>query len=304
MLSLMKYLAALALPLLCVTAAQMQEEGDSLLSATDYANFPYLAPDLHYEYGDDPQQFAELYLPASPSPHPVIALVHGGCYFETYDLKPVSSIARALADAGFAVWNIEYRRAVNGGEYPNMFLDVGAAVDALPMIADEHDLDLSGLIAIGHSAGGHLALWLAGRGQLDETSALYRAEPLDVAGVVALAPLADIAAALEQGMCGPALPFVMGGGQPTFAEHIRDGSPRALLPLDARQVIIVGDQDGMILPNVHRYLEAAEEAGDEPALILLEGAGHYEIVAVDAPEWQSVLESIFALHAAIRDQRA
>ena len=274
----------------------------TLLTAEDYLQFPILAGDHRYAYGDGPQQFGELFLPASPPPHPAIVLVHGGGYQEKYDLKPVGTIARALANEGFAVWNIEYRRAGNGGEYPNMFLDVGAAADFLHKIADEYGLDLSGVISVGHSAGGHLALWLAGRHRISESSPLNCKDALPIAGVVALAPLADVAFAFETDSGGDALPIVMGRDQPTFAAHLRDTSPREMLPLGRPQIHIVGDQDDLILPNLRHYLEAAKATADEPELILLEGAGHFEIVAVDAPEWQVVLDAILGLRSAIQAQ--
>ena len=128
----------------------------------------------------------------------------------------MGTVSRALADAGFAVWNIEYRRAGNGGDYPNMFLDVGAAADHLLQIADEHNLDLSGVITIGHSAGGHLALWLAGRHRLTASSPLYSTDPLPIAGVVALAALSDVAFAFERDMGGDPLSLVMGREQATY----------------------------------------------------------------------------------------
>lgn len=274
----------------------------TLLTAEDYLRFPILAADCRYAYGDGPQQFGELFLPASPPPRPVVALVHGGGYQEKYDLQPVSAIARALANEGFAVWNIEYRRAGNGGEYPNMFLDVGAAADFLHQIADEHGLDLSAVISIGHSAGGHLALWLAGRHRIAEASPLFSKSALPIAGVAALAPLADVAFAFDTDSGGDALSVVMGREQPSFDAHLRDGSPRELLPLGVPQIHIVGDQDEIILTNVRHYLEAAEAAGDEPELILLEGAGHFEIVAVDAPEWKVARAAILNLRSAIQSK--
>ena len=143
------------------------------LTPDDYQRFPTVAPDHRYAYGSHPQQFAELTLPPTAPPHPVVILVHGGCYRAMYDLRPLGALAADLADAGFAVWNIEYRRYGNGGEFPRMFLDVATAADHLRLIASEHHLDLERVIAMGHSAGGHLALWLAGRPKIPPESPLY-----------------------------------------------------------------------------------------------------------------------------------
>ena len=262
------------------------------LTAEDYTCFPYLAPDHRYAYGAHPQQFGELYLPATSPPHPVIVLVHGGCYRAMYDLKPISSVAQALADDGFAVWNIEYRRAGNGGDYPNMFLDVAKAADFLWQIAEEHSLNLSYTLAVGHSAGGHLALWLAGRTQLPVSSALFLDDALPVCAVLALAPVADIAFALEQRLCGSALPQVMGGTATDAESHFREGSPSELLPLDLPQTHIVGSEDVSILANVERYLAAAKGSGDVAELIVIPQVGHFEIVAVETPAWQRVRGAI------------
>ena len=234
----------------------------------------------------------ELYLPPTSPPHSVIVLVHGGCYRAMYDLKPISSVAQALADDGFAVWNIEYRRAGNGGDYPNMFLDVAKATDFLSQIAEEHSLNLSCTLAVGHSAGGHLALWLAGRPQLPVSSALFLDDALPVCAVLALAPVADIAFALEQRLCGSALPQVMGGTATDAESHFRERSPSELLPLDLPQTHIVGSEDVSILANVERYLAAAKGSGDVAELIVIPQVGHFEIVAVETPAWQRVREAI------------
>ena len=114
-------------------------------------------------------------------------LVHGGSWREAYSAKPLGGICRALTGAGFAVWNIEYRRTGNGGGYPQTLLDVAQAADLLRSAVAEHALDLSRVVTMGHSAGGQLALWLAARPRVPESSPVYTANPLDVRGVVCLA---------------------------------------------------------------------------------------------------------------------
>lgn len=271
----------------------------SLLTESDYTRLPYAPPDHRYEYGSDTQQFAELYLPDRSPPHPVIVLVHGGGYRDAYNLRPISSVARSLANEGFAVWSIEYRRAGNGGDFPNMFLDASAATDYLREIAEERKLDISQVVSVGHSAGGHLALWLAGRQRLAETSALYRADPLPIAGVVGLAPIADVAHALDHGMSEPALSIVTGSREPHAQANVKDASPTEMLPLDIPQIHLVGTEDNLIRANLESYVTAATSAGDDVELILLDGAGHFEIVAVDAPEWQAVVNAIQRLWTTI-----
>ena len=265
------------------------------LTPNDYQRFPTVAPDHRYGYGSHPQQFAELTLPPTAPPHPVVILVHGGCYREIYDLRPLGALAADLADAGFAVWNIEYRRYGNGGRFPRMFLDVAKAVDHLRLIANEHHLDLERVIAMGHSAGGHLALWLAGRPKIPPESPLYNEDPLPIRAVLALAPLADIKRAVEAGLCSDALPSVMGGDPITAADNFHAGSPRELLPLDVQQTIIVGADDIDILENARAYCETAKSLGDVVSLLELPRAGHFEVVAIGSPPWQVVREALLKL---------
>ncbi|MCY3832226.1 MAG: alpha/beta hydrolase [Chloroflexi bacterium] len=260
----------------------------ALLTAEDYQRFPTVTPDHTYAYGAHSQQFGELTLPRAAPPHPLIVLIHGGGYRELYDLKPLGSVVAALADRGFAVWNIEYRRFGNGGDYPQMFLDVSAAADYLPQLAARHELDLSRVISMGHSAGGHLALWLAGRHKIETTSPLFVAEPLAVHGALALAPLADVSHGSESELSSDALLAVMGGTATSAPPAYGNGCPRQLLPLGARQQIIVGSEDKAMLANAQRYADVATSAGDEVDLQVIEGVGHFEIVAVDTDAWAEV----------------
>ena len=267
----------------------------SLLTADDYQRFPTVAPDHRYAYGAHPQQFGELTLPDTMPPHPVIALIHGGGYREIYDLRPLGSLVTALAAAGFAVWNIEYRRFGNGGEYPTMFRDIGAASDYLPQMAKAQRLDLTRVISMGHSAGGHLALWLAGRRNIEAESQLYVDSPLTIHAVIALAPLADVQGGAESELSNDALLAVMGGSPKEAPASYRNGCPAALLPLRVPQVIVVGSEDKSMLVNAKRYAQAAKASGDEIQLIELPGAGHFEIVAVDSKEWHDVRQALIQL---------
>lgn len=260
----------------------------ALLTADDYQRFPPAAPDYRYAYGPGAQQFGELTLPSAPPPHPVIILIHGGGYREIYNLRPLGTVATALAEAGFAVWNIEYRRYGNGGDYPQMFLDVAAAADHLPAIAAERQLDLNRVMTMGHSAGGHLALWLAGRRNIEPASPLFVSEPLAVHGAVALAPLADVTHGSRSELSSDALLAVMGGGPSQMPSAYRNGCPAQLLPLGVPHVIIVGSEDGSMLANAERYIAAARQAKDDAQLIALPGAGHFEIVAAETAEWAEV----------------
>ncbi|MCY4071669.1 MAG: alpha/beta hydrolase [Chloroflexi bacterium] len=282
----------------------MNETETTLLTAEDYIQFPVVEPDHRYSYGKNSQQFGELYLPASDplSCLPVIILIHGGGYRAMYDLKPMGSVARALADDGFAVWNIEYCRAGNGGDFPHMFLDVGTAADHLRRLADRHSLDLDSVLSVGHSAGGHLALWLAGRHRVPPSSPLYATDSLPIGGVVALAPIADIRFAVEKELSSDALLLVMGGGPEVAPANYDAGSPSDLLPLGRPQAHIVGTEDVAIMNNVKVYLAAARSVGDKAQLIEAPRVGHFEIVSTGAPAFRTVRETICDMHAMIKTE--
>lgn len=266
-----------------------------LISAEDYTQFPNVQPDFTYFYGDDPQQFGDLYLPEGDSVSSVIVLVHGGCWREQYSLKPMGNLCKALTQSGLAVWSIEYRRAGNGGNYPNTFLDVASAVDYLPQIADKHSLNLDNVYTVGHSAGGQLAVWLAGRHKIPTSSVLHRSNPLSVKGVVALAGIVDLIHAMENDMCKGALSVIMGGDAQSVPDHYDVASPRALLPIGVPQTHIVGEHDTEILANVKPYIQSAQQAGDTVDLIIAPNAGHFEIVTTSSDTWQLVLDAILAM---------
>src|ERR1700724_95725 len=122
---------------------------------------------IRLKYGDESVQFGDLYVPADEESHPVVILIHGGFWRAAYDLSLMTKLAQDLAARGIAAWNIEYRRVGNsGGGWPGTFLDVAGATDYVMTIAATYRLDLQQVVAVGHSAGGHLALWLAARGKL------------------------------------------------------------------------------------------------------------------------------------------
>src|SRR5687768_8091238 len=144
---------------------ERQASPDGLMAWPDLLGRPRPAPTTTIAYGDDPLQVVDLWLPESAGPHPVVLMVHGGCWqTDIADRTLMNWIADDLRRRDIAVWNIEYRGVDRpGGGYPGTFLDAAAAADALRDHAARHNLDLSRVVSVGHSAGGHLALWLAAR---------------------------------------------------------------------------------------------------------------------------------------------
>ena len=151
-------------------------------------HWPIPQPSATIHYGADPLQVADAWIPAGNGPHPTVLMVHGGCWqTDIADRTIMNWIADDLRRRGIAVWNIDYRGVDRpGGGYPGTFLDVAAAADALRAHAAQYHLDLARVVAIGHSAGGHLALWLAARARVPAESPLRTANPLPIAEVVSL----------------------------------------------------------------------------------------------------------------------
>jgi acetyl esterase/lipase len=248
-------------------------------------------------YGSDPFQFGDLRLPAGSGPHPVAVVIHGGFWRFQFDLQHIARLAMALTAAGWATWNIEYRRLGNpGGGWPGTFQDVAAAADYLRQLAVDNALDLDRVLAVGHSAGGHLALWLAARSRIPKDSPLHASQPLPLRAVVALAGVADLRRAWELALSNKVVESLLGGSPAEVPERYASGSPVELLPLGVRQVLIHGTKDNIVPFEISQtYHRTAMAQGDEATLIPLDGAGHFEVVAPETAEGRKVSEALSAL---------
>lgn len=250
-------------------------------------------------YGTDPSQFGELRLPsgAPDGDWPVVCVVHGGYYRARYDLAHISHLAAALTEDGIATWSIEYRRLGQlGGGWPGTFVDVGAALDALRALASPYALDLEHVVTLGHSAGGQLALWLASRSKLGMGTEVSTAEPLAVAGVVALAPVADLAQASALRLSDGVVDQLMGGPPELVAERYALTSPMDRLPLDVPQMVVHGTADTDVpLDMSERYVSAARVAGDRVEFFKLSGVDHFDPIDPRAPAFAATREAVLRL---------
>ena len=259
---------------------------------------PARAADYRLPYGTHPGQFGDLRLPSGDGPHPVVVLVHGGCWKAQYaSLRDLAAMAEALKDAGIATWNIEYRRlGETGGGWPGTYLDTASAIDHLRLLAPRYGLDLTKVVLLGHSAGGHLAHWAATRHRLAPASPVYRADPLPVRGVINLAGRMDMTTGIAEyeTLCRDRVVQNLLGGDPqTVPERYRDASPSAHLPLGVPQVLIWGEHEDFVpAPLVRSYAAAARQAGDDVELIVIPGAGHFETASPQSAAWPVVLRSI------------
>jgi acetyl esterase/lipase len=220
-----------------------------LLKPLEVNAIPAAPPDHTLSYGNDANQFGQLFLPQGRGPFPVAVVIHGGCWKKFADLKNTLPMSDALRKVGVATWNIEYRRVDNeGGGWPGTYRDIGAAIDYLRTIAAKYRLDLQHVVLVGHSAGGHLALWAAGRHRLAASSALYAKNPLPVSGVVDLAGpgrLQTLQPEHQRKVCGSVpVTQLLGGEFDQVPERLRDGSPSEMLPLGVPQILITGRSTG------------------------------------------------------------
>jgi acetyl esterase/lipase len=200
----------------------------------------------------------------------------------------------ALAGAGFATWNIEYRRLGNrGGGWPGTFQDVGAAADSLRTLATTYPLDLGRVLAVGHSAGGHLATWLAARPRFTTDNVLYTDRPIAVTGVVSLAGVLDLRRAYDLRVSNGVVQKLLGGTPEQYPERYAATSPMDLLPLGVPQILIHGTEDTSVPYDFsRRYLEAARARGENVELVTQQGADHFEMVDPRSNEWQDVLHAV------------
>ena len=227
-----------------------------------------------HAYGDDLSQRAELHVPARGGPHPLVVLIHGGSWQKRYGKRVMRALARDLRRRGFAVWNIEYRRVGNGGGWPATFADVGAAIDYLATL--DAPLDLARASVVGHSAGGQLALWAAGRSRLAPGAPGAPGEPPERAGVrfttaVALAGVCDLEGAYRRWR-GGAVRALMGGSPQDFPERFANADPMARLPPDVPVLLVHGVKDATVSIELSRsYARAASAAGGSVELVEIDG---------------------------------
>lgn len=268
----------------------------------DLLERPRAKPTKIVTYGTAPNQFAELWLPSGPGPHRTLVMIHGGCWQAALPgTELMAYISEDLRQRGYAVWNIDYRRiGEDGGGYPGTFTDTAAAIDKLKEIAPAERLDLRKLVAIGHSAGGHLATWSAARPRLPKSSTLYKENPPPLTGVVSLAGINDLKSYRATGptACGgpPTIDALTGIEKRIDVDVFADTSPAALLPLGVPQSVISGSLDKIVPPVFGKdYAAAVAAKGDKVKEITIENAGHFELIDPTSEAWKTIRAEIDAL---------
>ena len=248
------------------------------------------------KYGTDPNQYGDLRLPKGAGPFPVVVLIHGGYWRAGFGLDLMDGLADDLTRRGYATWNIEYRRVgQKGGGYPGTLSDVAAAIDYLTELARSHPLDAKRVAIVGHSAGGHLAAWAAGRGRLPAGApgADPAVKPLVT---VSLAGVLDLLAAYAQNSGNGATAELMRASPEDAPERYMNASPMSLLPTGSSLLIVHGTLDANVpRTQSETYYAAATAAGDRAELLIIDGADHFDVINPASYAWGRVAERLEAL---------
>ena len=240
-------------------------------------------------YGEHPDQIANLHLPAREGgPWPCVVLLHGGFWRTGWDRTLMTPLAVDLAGRGIAAWNVEYRRVgQEGGGWPGTFEDVAMAVDHL----EELDrVDVERVVTCGHSAGGHLALWLAARHRLGAGTpgSDPRVRP---ATAISQAGVCDLEAAWREDLGNGAVAGLI-GSLDELPQRYAATSPATLAPLGVRQVLIHGTADDVVPVSQSREHAARDPQAE---LVELDGADHFDVIDVAHAAWFAVVERLPAL---------
>lgn len=256
-----------------------------IMTAAALMDFPQPEADHVLAYGDEPLQFGELRLPDGEGPFPVIVLIHGGCWMSEYDIGHSRKLADAFPQEGIATWSLEYRRIGDpGGAWPGTFDDIEAGFAYLSELVGRFALDPNQVILAGHSAGGHLALWMAQR--IEEQQS---ADVIKPRGVLGLAPAPDLEFLYEHQTCGNAAGKLMGGSPEEYPERYEYGSVANRIPRSTPQIAVIGKFDETWRPVGVRYAKAASGQGAPIRVIDAPEAGHFELIDPDSTTWPLVL---------------
>ncbi len=254
--------------------------------------------DEQIRYGSEPRQFADLRFPKGNGPFPLLFVVHGGFWQSAYDLGHTGHLCAALTSKGTITCNLEYRRLGDpGGGYPGTFQDITHATDhILQTTTSDPRFNHAHSAILGHSAGGHLALWQASRHRIPKTSPLYSVPKQPLTSAVSLAGVCDLRAAWKQQLGHGIVTRLMGGQPSDHPDRYNAGSPFDLLPTGTRQVLVHGTADDIVpVSQSEQFVEKAEKLGDHATLLKLDRVGHFELIDPESEAWPTVAETVLSL---------
>jgi len=273
------------------------DDSPALLSEEGVLELKGPPADTRIYYGNDLLQFGDLYLPKSDGPHPTVIFIHGGMWLGDIDIAHSAKLCAALANNGIAVWSLEYRRVGNpGGGWPGTFQDINQGADHLSTIAAEYKLDMDRVLIMGHSAGGHLALWLAARSSLPADTLVSANSPLQVRGVLGMAAVADLASIHQIDFAQEVIEGLVGGSPEQYPENYQLADPIHLqAPSDLPQVLLNGKYDDDWGAFGITYFKCAKERGDNIRFIEAPECGHFDMMNPDLSTWSMVLEAVLTM---------
>jgi len=270
-------IALVTLPLSAQLAPRTPAENDALPSAL---------PTRVISYGErHPSQSVHIRVPDPArfgnGPFPTVVVFHGGCWVQEYaTLKNTAALADALRNNGYVTINVEYRRVneKNGG-WPGTFYDAVSVVDNLKSWSNSLAVDMNNIATIGHSAGGHLALWSLARESIAENSPLFFKRRVPLKGAISLGGPADLLNSRETlaKVCGVDAITPLLGGESLRAWNAQSGSPAELLPFSGKQYLFAGDADPIVpAAENEAYKARVEAAGGTLNLVTFKGVGHHD----------------------------
>lgn len=244
-------------------------------------------------YGDGAEHLLELWRPQGDPLSRTVVVIHGGFWQAAYDRVHVRPLCAELADQGYLTVAIEYHRVgQKAGGWPGTFEDIAAGLDALPALTGG-EVVADRTVLLGHSAGGHLALWAAARHRLRPGDPGYRADGLRPAGVVSLAGVCDLDAAALLGLGDGAVDSLLGGGPAAYPNRYQVANPARLLPMGRPCALVHGSADDLVpLEISQRFHDRAIAAGDDSTLTCLAGTGHFEVIDPDSAAFPAVLDAL------------
>jgi acetyl esterase/lipase len=274
------------------SSAQPRSTPRSAASPADAPSAGAATAPVRHSYGPDPSQFGQLYRP-NGTPHAgTIVLIHGGFWLAQYDLSLDAPMAQDLVRRGYVVWNLEYRRVGDGGGWPTTLDDVAAGIDHLATLG----VDTTHVVAIGHSAGGQLAAWAAGRATLPATAPGARPRVV-VTAVVSQAGVLDLATACNQRVGGSAESDFIGGTPAQQPERYAWADPIQQVPLPAPVLCVHSRADANVpFAQSSAYVAAATKAGARATLTEVPG-DHFTLIDPTSPAWAVVVAALPALFA-------
>jgi acetyl esterase/lipase len=250
-------------------------------------------PGIREAYGPAPSQHVWIRRPPGSERRRTLVMIHGGYWRAAYDAGHVGHLCADLAGRGWATVALEYRRIGEpGGGWPGTFTDVTTGLDALPGLAARHGLDLERAVWMGHSAGGHLALWAATRSSAPGALKHPGWQPRRVVG---LAPVSDLVEADRLELSKHVTLELMGGSAREQAVRYADGSPASHLPIGLPLVVIHGTKDNVVPLAMNRsFAERTRKAGDDIRLVIPEDADHFDIIDPKSKVWGQVVDALGA----------